>query len=160
MLLFKELSDTVTAHRDEFKFLRAEGGSEGQWSGHLIPDNVLKQLPVDDSQPQSPVTMATVTNDDNDEPDFPFEEHLEQLPYFRTKIHAMTTKWGGVQRLLRDRENQLEMCLDNMVVFLEGVNSFLEWIRDQHTLSCLSSIPPADLTQLKIYQTGIIYVYV
>ena len=86
--------------------------------------------------------------------DFPFEEHLAQLPYFRNKMNAMTTKWGGVQRLLRDRENQLEMCLGNMVVFLEGVEEFLTWIRNQGGLKCLSSAPPADLSKLQAYQTG------
>ena len=90
----------------------------------------------------------------SDETDFPFEEHLAQLPYFRNKIRAIATKWADVQRLLRDRENQLEMSLGNMVVFLEGVDGFLDWVREQGALECLCSGPPADLSELQTYQTG------
>ena len=140
----------MAAREAEFESLQAEGGRGGQWAEFLIPEETLNDLPSDDSQPESPATMET-----EDEADFPFEEHLQQLPYFRNKLRTMTTKWGGVQRLLRDRENQLEMCLGNMVVFLEGVDEFLTWVRNQGALDCLSRGIPADVSDLQAYQTGV-----
>ena len=123
------------------------------WGDHLLPEETQNHLPSDDSQPESPAAMDTA-----EETDFPFEEHLQQLPYFRTKMRVMSVKWGEVQRLLRDRENQLELSLGNMVVFLEGVEQLLTWIRDQTGLACLSSIPPANLAGLNSFQTGVIII--
>lgn len=97
--------------------------------------------------------VCTVTTDE-EEADFPFEEHLGQLPYFSNRLRTVATKWGDVQRLLRERENQLELCLGNMVVFMKGVEEFLTWVRNQGALKCLSMDPPADLPELQSYQTG------
>ena len=89
-----------------------------------------------------------------DETDFPFEEQLSQLPYFRTKLKAIATKWTGVQQLLRDRENQLEMCLGNMIVFLEGAEGLVRWAEQRRASECLSVPPPADLGQLQAHLSG------
>lgn len=97
-----------------------------------------------------PIHTATT-----DEADSPFEEHFAQLPYFRNRLRTVATKWGDVQRLLRERENQLELCLGNMVVFMKGVEEFLTWVWNQGTLKCLSLDPPADLPELQSYQSGI-----
>ena len=149
LITTQEFRDVVTAHKNEFDLLCREGGQGSQWGDYLVPEDTQNNLPSDDSQPQSPVALET----EEEDVDFPFGEHLEQLPYFRNKMHAVTANWGGVQRLLRDRENQLEMSLGNMVVFLEGVEEVLTWIQNQTVLECLCSIPPADLTLLKHFQT-------
>ena len=90
-----------------------------------------------------------------EENDFPFIEHLSRLPYFKNKARAMATKWAGVQRLLRDRENQLEMSLGNMVLFLEGVDEFLLWVQNQRGLDCISLPPSADMAELQADQEAI-----
>ena len=114
----------MATRKSEFDQLQSDGADT--WGDHLVPVETQNQLRLDDSLPQSPV--ATTTSFHEEQSDFPFEEHLQQLPYFRNKMVAVSTKWGGVQRLLRDRENQLEMSLGNMVLFLEGAEQLVEWV--------------------------------
>ena len=154
------LQGKVDDRKNEFDHLQEEGGHGGQWAEHLVPVETQNQLRLDDSLPDSPVATETSPEDEEGN-DFPFEEHLQQLPYFRTKMVAVTTKWGGVQRLLRDRESQLEMSLGNMVVFLEGAGQLVSWVRGRRERECVCGLPPANLTLLQTYLSGqyIVYLY-
>ena len=139
------------SRRRELEELQSEGGDS--WGDYLVPEETQNQIRLDDSLPHSPVTTTTSPGD-REENDFPFEEHLQQLPYFRNKMVAMTTKWGGVQRLLRDRESQLELSLGNMVLFLEGAEQQVEWVGQRAGLECVGGGIPASLPQLQALLTG------
>ena len=153
MFFSQEFHNEVVARKSEFDELQTDG--EETWGDHLVPMETVNQLRLDDSLPQSPVATTTTTSpDDREQNDFPFEEHLQQLPYFKNKMAAMTTKWGGVQRLLRDREGQLEMSLGNMVLFLEGVEEVVVWVGQWAGLPCVGGGIPASLSRLQTFLTG------
>ena len=145
----------MATRKREFDQLQSDGADT--WGDHLVPVETQNQLRLDDSLPQSPV--ATMTSFHEEQNDFPFEEHLQQLPYFRNKMVAVSTKWGGVQRLLRDRENQLEMSLGNMVLFLEGAKQLVEWVGQWAGLQCVGGGIPASLPQLQAFLTGERFMY-
>ena len=71
------------------------------------------------------------------------------LPYVRSRMKGMDDKWSSVKQLLRERESQLEMCMGNMVVFLDNATELLNWLNERLQLEALSATPPADLEQLR-----------
>ena len=80
--------------------------------------------------------------------DFPFET---QLPYIRNRVKLAAKKWSSVQRLLEEREHQLEMSMGSMVAFLEAVAELLTWTEEKLRLDALSATPPASLPALRGY---------
>ena len=80
--------------------------------------------------------------------DFPFEI---QLPYIRNRVKLAAKKWSSVQRLLEEREHQLEMSMGSMVAFLEAVAELLTWTEEKLRLDALSATPPASLPVLRGY---------
>lgn len=81
--------------------------------------------------------------------DFPFD--TTQLPYIRNRVKVAAKKWSSVQRLLQEREHQLEMSMGSMVAFLEAVAELLNWIEEKLRLEALSAAPPASLPVLRGY---------
>ena len=71
------------------------------------------------------------------------------LPYIRSRMKGADDKWTSVKQLLREREHQLEMCMGNMVVFLDNATELLDWLNERLQLEALSATPPANLEQLR-----------
>ncbi len=74
------------------------------------------------------------------------------LPYVRKQTHALKEKWASVQRLLQEREQQLETSTGSYQAFTEHAHSLLSWLRGKLEMGSLFGTPPADLEVVEGYQ--------
>ena len=74
-----------------------------------------------------------------------------QVHYVKRRTASTSTQWGKLQRLLKEREQQLEMSSGSMQEYLEGLQNLLDWSEEQLALDSLIATPPAHAQQLKGY---------
>lgn len=67
----------------------------------------------------------------------------------------MTRVWSTVQRLLADRDLELELCTGSYQAFLEQAEVLMVWLRGKLGGEVLSGLPPADLEVVEGYQREI-----
>jgi hypothetical protein len=77
------------------------------------------------------------------------------LPYVRKQTDSMNRKWNNIQRLLLDREQQLELSSGSYRTFIEHAQDLLAWLDGKLGMGALSGAPPADLDVVEGYQRDV-----
>ena len=83
-----------------------------------------------------------------DDSDFP---PPSQMPYVKRRTSSILSKWTKLQRLLKEREQQLEMSSGSMQEYLEYLQNLLDWIDRELKQDSLVATPPAHAQLLKGY---------
>jgi hypothetical protein len=60
-------------------------------------------------------------------------------------------RWDKLQRLLKEREQQLEMSSGSMQDYLENLQNLLNWMDGELQRESLTAVPPAHAPWLKGY---------
>ena len=74
------------------------------------------------------------------------------LPYVRKQIQSLHAKWASVQRLLENREQQLETSMGSYQAFTEHAQSLMAWLHGKLDMRSLFGAPPAGLAVVEGYQ--------
>ena len=74
-----------------------------------------------------------------------------QLPYIKRRTSPIFAKWAKLQKLLKEREQQLEMSSGSMQDYLERFQNLLDWIDQELQQDALVVVPPAHAQLIKGY---------
>ena len=73
------------------------------------------------------------------------------LPYVKRRTTSILDKWSKLQRLLKEREQQLEMSSGSMQDYLENLQNLINWMDGELQRESLAATPSAHAPQLKGY---------
>ena len=74
-----------------------------------------------------------------------------QLPYIKRRTSSIFAKWAKLQKLLKEREQPLEMSSGSMQDYLERFQNLLDWIDQELQRDALVVVPPARAQLIKGY---------